>query len=274
MSRMQYGLLGGKLGHSLSPKIHELFFSYTGKAGSYKLLETPEADLPHRLQQLHSDGFTGCNVTIPHKVAVMPLLDGIAKEAAAIGAVNTIHFTEQGAFGYNTDYFGFGRMLEYNGIDAAGKTAVVLGSGGAARAVVSYLKNQQAGELYLATRSPEQVDKYFYQIAPQLQVISYAELEKLTGSLLVNCTPVGMYPAVEASPVNEKISAAFAASVDLIYNPAQTLFLRQVQAAGHQAVNGLFMLVAQAVAAQEIWQGESYGSELIEKIMAELEKCL
>jgi shikimate dehydrogenase len=94
---MQYGLLGGKLGHSLSPKIHELFFSYTGKKGSYKLLETPEAELPHRLQQLRSDGFTGCNVTIPHKVAVMPLLDGIAKEAAAIGAVNTIHFTEQGA---------------------------------------------------------------------------------------------------------------------------------------------------------------------------------
>jgi shikimate dehydrogenase len=165
-------------------------------------------------------------------------------------------------------------MLEYNGVDAAGKTAVVLGSGGAARAVVSYLKNQQAGELYLATRSPEQVDKYFYQIAPQLQVISYAELEKLTGSLLVNCTPVGMYPAVEASPVNGKISAAFAASVDLIYNPAQTLFLRQAQKAGHQSVNGLFMLVAQAVAAQEIWQGESYGSELIEKIMSELEKCL
>lgn len=271
---MQYGLLGGKLGHSLSPKIHELFFRYTGKNGSYALLETPEAELPERLLQLRNEGYAGCNVTIPHKVAVMSLLDVVAEEAAAIGAVNTIHFTEQGAFGYNTDYFGFGRMLAYNGIDVAGKTAVVLGSGGAARAVVSYLKNQQAAELYLVTRSPRQVDKYFYQIAPQLRVISYEELAQLSGRLLVNCTPVGMYPAVEASPVSSEVSAAFDASVDLIYNPAKTLFLQQAQGAGKQAVNGLFMLVAQAVAAQEIWQQESYGSELIEKIMTELENCL
>lgn len=274
MSRMQYGLLGGKLGHSLSPKIHELFFRHTGKEGSYVLLETPEAGLPERLRQLRSEGYAGCNVTIPHKVAVMPLLDGVAKEAAAIGAVNTIHFTGQGAFGYNTDYFGFGRMLEYNGIDVAGKTAVVLGSGGAARAVLSYLKAQQAAELYLVTRSPEKVDAYFYQIAPQLRVIGYDELAKLSGRLLVNCTPVGMYPAVEACPVNAGISAAFDASVDLIYNPAQTLFLRQAAAAGKKAVNGLFMLVAQAVAAQEIWQQETYDSRLIEKIMTELENCL
>lgn len=271
---MQYGLLGGKLEHSLSPRIHELFFRYTGKEGSYVLLETPEADLPERLRQLRSSGYAGCNVTIPHKVAVMPLLDGVADEAAAIGAVNTIHFTAQGAFGYNTDYFGFGRMLEYNGIDAAGKMAAVLGSGGAARAVVSYLAAHKADRLYLVTRSPQQVDRYFYQIAPQLQVIDYEELAQLEGRLLVNCTPVGMYPAVEQSPVSKEISAAFAASVDLIYNPAQTLFLRQAADAGRQAVNGLFMLVAQAVAAQEIWQQERYGSELIEKIMTELENCL
>ena len=121
---MQYGLLGGKLGHSLSPKIHELFFKYTGITGSYELLETELEVLPARVEAMRNT-FAGSNVTIPHKIAVMLMLDSIAPEAQAIGAVNTIKFTEAGAFGYNTDYFGFGRMLEYNGIAITGKVAVV-----------------------------------------------------------------------------------------------------------------------------------------------------
>lgn len=270
---MQYGLLGGKLGHSLSPQIHELFFQYTGIDGSYRLLETEAAALPQRLQQLRNT-FDGCNVTIPHKIAVMPLLDKIAPEAAAIGAVNTIHFTAAGAWGYNTDYFGFGRMLAYNGIEVDGRRAAILGSGGAARAVTAYLADQGAEELYLVTRTPEKVDPHFYEIAPGLQVISYDELRRLDGRLLVNCTPVGMYPRTEASPVGSSVTAAFTAAVDLIYNPAQTLFLQQAKAAGHQAVNGLFMLVAQAVAAQEIWQKQKYDSQLITQIMADLERKL
>ena len=111
----KFGLIGGKLGHSLSPAIHQLFFEYTGKTGSYELLETELEALPELMGKLR-EGFVGTNVTIPHKLHVMPLLDEIAPEAAAIGAVNTIKFTPEGALGYNTDYFGFGRMLEYNDI--------------------------------------------------------------------------------------------------------------------------------------------------------------
>ncbi len=270
---MQYGLLGGKLGHSLSPKIHELFFKYTDLTGSYTLLETEAEALPERVKNMRTN-FSGSNVTIPHKIAVMPLLDSIAPEAQAIGAVNTIKFTAQGAFGYNTDYFGFGRMLEYNKIAVSGKTAVVLGSGGAARAVIKYLADKCAENIYLVTREPSSVDKHFLEIAPNLQVIDYAALQDLQGDVIINCTPVGMYPKIEASPVNEKVVANFAAAVDLIYNPAQTLFLHYAQAAGKQYVNGLFMLVAQAVAAQEIWQGQTYDSELIVKIMKELEHSL
>lgn len=266
----KYGLLGGKLGHSLSPQIHKLFFKYTGIEGSYELLETELELLPQRMEALRAE-FKGSNVTIPHKLHVMPLLDDIAQEAKAIGAVNTISFTDKGAFGYNTDYFGFGRMLEYNGIAVTGKTAVVLGSGGAARAVVKYLADQKVGELYLVTREPAKVDKHFLEMAPSCKVIDYAALGAIKGDVLVNCTPVGMYPKVEAAPVPAAVSASFAASVDLIYNPAKTLFLQQAEAAGKKAVNGLFMLVAQAVAAQEIWQQEKYDSELIVRIMKELE---
>lgn len=268
-----YGLLGGKLGHSLSPQIHRLFFAYTGRSGQYNLLETELEALPQRLQEL-CRAYAGCNVTIPHKLHVMPLLDKIAQEAAVIGAVNTIKFTDGGALGYNTDYFGFGRMLAYNEIEPSGRTVAVLGTGGAARAVVKYLADQGVSRLYLVTRDVSKADAHFLEIAPMAQFVDYQALRALRGDLLVNCTPVGMYPRIAASPVDAEISAAFSASVDLIYNPAQTLFLQQARAAGHKAVNGLFMLVAQAVAAQEIWQNESYDSGLIVRIMRELEQQL
>lgn len=269
----KFGLIGGRLGHSLSPAIHKLFFEYTGKIGSYELLETELEALPELMQKLRSD-FVGTNVTIPHKLHVMPLLDDIAPEARAIGAVNTIRFTPEGAFGYNTDYFGFGRMLEYNDIAVRGKVCAVLGTGGAARAVVKYLTDQKCAKLYLVTRDVYKVDAHFAKMAPKIKIIDYARLDALQGDLLVNCTPVGMFPKVEAAPVSAEVSFAFDASVDLIYNPAQTLFLKQAAAAGNKAVNGLFMLVAQAVAAQEIWQGERYNSEIIVRIMQELEKQL
>ena len=269
----KFGLIGGKLGHSLSPAIHQLFFEYTGKSGSYELLETELEALPELMGRLR-ESFAGTNVTIPHKLHVMPLLDEIAPEAQAIGAVNTIKFTHGGAFGYNTDYFGFGRMLEYNDIAVTGKVCAVLGTGGAARAVVKYLADKKCAKLYLVTRDVFKVDSHFAKIAPKIKVIDYARLDALQGDVLVNCTPVGMFPKVEAAPVSPEVSFAFDASVDLIYNPAQTLFLKQAAEAGNKAVNGLFMLVAQAVAAQEIWQGERYDSELIVRIMRELEKKL
>lgn len=266
----KFGLLGGKLGHSLSPAIHKLFFQYTGKEGSYELLETELSKLPERMEQLRRD-YIGSNVTIPHKINVMPLLDGIAPEAQAIGAVNTIRFTEEGAFGYNTDYFGFGRMLEYNAIPVRRSTCCVLGSGGAARAVVKYLDDQGAAKIYLVTRDIAHVDKHFKEMCPRIKIIDYERLETICGELLVNCTPVGMYPKVKACPVSPENSRAFEATVDLIYNPQETVLLKQAKEAGNKAVNGLFMLVAQAVAAQEIWQGEKYDSELIAKIMQGLE---
>lgn len=270
---MQYGLLGGKLGHSLSPAIHEAFFKRTGFIGSYQLLETEACDLPQRMEWIKNN-LQGCNVTIPHKIAVMDYLDEIAPEAAAIGAVNTIAMKGGRTLGYNTDYFGFGRMLEYNGINVKGKTAVVLGSGGAARAVVKYLADQKADKIYLATRSPQNLDPNFRKIAKQCEAVSYEALQNLSGSVIINCTPVGMFPKTDASPVSAAVNANFAAVVDLIYNPAQTLFLKQAQEAGKQAVNGLFMLVAQAVAAQEIWQGQQYDSDLIVQIMADVESSL
>lgn len=270
---MEYGLIGGRLGHSLSPQIHKLFFTYTGVAGTYNLLETEAENLPKLLSEMKKN-YRGSNVTIPHKLAVIPLLDQLSDEAKAIGAVNTIWFTEGKLKGYNTDYFGFARMLEYNQIKVTGNTAAVLGSGGAARAVVKYLTDEQAEKIYLVTRNVEQVDKSFQDLAPQLEFIDYAALENISGEIIINCTPVGMYPKTDCSPVKDAVLANFNNAVDLIYNPAQTKFLQAAAKAGKKAVNGLFMLVAQAVAAQEIWQQQKYDSELIVRIMRELEQNL
>ena len=118
------------------------------------------------------------------------------------------------------------------------------------------------------------VDKDFLKLAPKCKFIDYDGLAALTGDVIVNCTPVGMYPRVNAAPVTAEEISNFDAAVDLIYNPSQTLFLQQAAEAKMKAVNGLFMLVAQAVAAQEIWQGEKYDSELIVRIMQELEKSI
>ncbi len=268
-----YGLLGGKLGHSLSPQIHDLFFKFTGIEGDYTLLETQLEDLPARMEELRAN-YAGSNVTIPHKLHVMPLLDSISREAKAIGAVNTIKFTPDGAEGHNTDYFGFGRMLEYNDIDVRAKRVAVLGTGGAARAVVKYLADKRVGKLYIVTRDVVHVDKDFLKLAPKCKFLDYAALPALTGDVIVNCTPVGMYPKTDVAPITAEEVSNFDAAVDLIYNPKQTLFLKQAADFGMKTVNGLFMLVAQAVAAQEIWQDEKYDSDLIVKIMQELERSI
>lgn len=268
----KFGLIGGKLGHSLSPAIHRLFFEYTGKKASYELLETEAEALPALLRKISRE-YVGANVTIPHKLNVLPHLARIAPEAAAIGAVNTLKCTPEGIFGYNTDYYGFGRMLDYNEIKICGATCAVLGTGGAARAVVKYLANARAAKILLVTRDAKSAKlRDFYQLAPQLEIIGYDALKEVHGEVLTNCTPVGMFPNAGAAPVSAAVSAHFDASVDLIYNPSVTRFLAQAQAAGKKAVNGLFMLVAQAVAAQEIWQGEKYPSSLIARIMEALER--
>lgn len=268
-----YGLLGGTLGHSLSPKIHQLFFKYTAKKGEYNLIESDLQHLPSVMQILKSE-YVGCNVTIPHKINIVPFLDSISKEAKAIGAVNTIKFTSQGDFGYNTDYYGFGKMLDYYHVAIERKIAVVLGTGGAARAVVKYLADKNIDEIYLVTRDTNKIDKSFYKLASNLKFIKYDQLKNIQGDMLINCTPVGMYPNINVSPVTAKVSENFAVSIDLIYNPLQTLFLNQAVKSGKQAINGLFMLVAQAVAAQEIWQEEHYDNDLILKIINSLEQSL
>lgn len=135
---VHFGLIGARLGHSLSPQIHQLIFKELGVEGTYDLLEIPPEELYASVHELRGK-YCGVNVTIPHKINVMAALTTLSMEAQAIGAVNTIHFHNGAIRGYNTDYAGFGRLLENNGIEVQGKSAAVLGTGGASRAVLQYL---------------------------------------------------------------------------------------------------------------------------------------
>ena len=246
---MKFGLLGARLGHSLSPQIHQEVFRQLGIEATYELIEVPTEKLADKVAELRKN-YRGLNVTIPHKVAVMDSLDYIAAEAGAIGAVNTILFKDGRASGFNTDYFGFARLLEHNGLVPEGKKVCILGTGGASRAILQCLKDQNARTITVITRALENAPD---EIRSRYTVKTYEDVKAMNGDLLVNCTPVGMFPNVEASPVDSAVMERFAAAVDIIYNPAETQFMKLARQQGKPAVNGLFMLVAQAVAADEIW---------------------
>ena len=189
----------------------------------------------------------------------MPLLDEISAEARHIGAVNTIKNVGGRLVGYNTDPYGFTAMLKKNGVNVKGKKAVVLGSGGAARSVLYALKELGAQVTYVRRDEDEELEGYEYLTYPQLE-------ESGSGCLLVNTTPLGMYPHEEGCAVSEQVFTRFEAAADVVYNPVMTTFVRRALKAGGRAFSGLYMLVAQAMGSQGIWRGEEIDVQDIDPI--------
>lgn len=267
---MKFGLLGAKLGHSLSPQIHQEVFRQLGIDATYELIEVSGDKLAEKVAELQRT-HRGLNVTIPHKVAVMGSLDQIAPEAKAIGAVNTVLFNDGRAEGFNTDYFGFARLLEHNGLVPRGKDVCVLGTGGASRAILQCVTDMQAKCITVISRAIANAPE---DIRARYIVKTYDDLKTMCGELLINCTPVGMFPKMGVSPVDGVVMENFGAAVDIIYNPAETLFMKLARQQGKPAVNGLFMLVAQAVAADEIWLERKLEAGLIADVTEKIAKLL
>lgn len=262
------GLVGGKLSHSLSPQIHGLFFERCGIKGSYDLIETPEEVLPHIVERMISFGYNGFNVTVPYKSEIMKHLDALSPEAARIGAVNTVLLSD-GSKGYNTDYDGFGLSLEASGVDPAGRRFAVLGSGGAAHAVIAYLEDHNAAEITVVTRDAEAALYKF----PGLLACNIADFRAKGYDAVINTTPVGMHGGIPGSPLTPEQLEGAGFVMDLIFNPAQTRLLKHASSLGIRSSNGLYMLVAQAVYSEEIWTGIKADRELIESIYGEIRKC-
>jgi len=249
---LKYALLGEKLGHSLSPVIHEEIFKTLGLKATYTLVETSAKGIKKEISK-----YDGLNVTIPYKTEVIKHLENLSKEAKEIGAVNTIYKNK----GYNTDYFGFGKMLEINEILIKDQIVYILGTGGASKAVYQYLKDQKAEKIIFVSRSKKGEN-----------IINYDALKNKTGDLIINTTPVGMYPNAGISPVSRDMIKKFKCAVDLIYNPFETEFLSRAKKEGLKTTNGLYMLVGQGVKAEEIWQDIEISDDLINEIYLKLKK--
>jgi shikimate dehydrogenase len=241
----RYGLIGKKLGHSFSKRYFTEKFEREGVIGAtYELYELATiAELPQLLQ--NQPDLVGLNVTVPYKETVIPFLDELDKAAERIGAVNTIKITAGRTKGYNTDYIGFRDSLEQFYPATQNNRALVLGTGGASKAVVAALQDLQINYTILS-RQAGQGQLTYADLTPEL-------LKQY--QLIVNTTPLGMYPAVENCPElpYEALSAQHYL-YDLVYNPEQTLFLEKGKSAGAQTINGLQMLYGQAEAAWQIWQ--------------------
>ncbi len=265
---IQLGLTGYPLGHSLSPKLHAAAFKAVGLEGEYKVYPVSPDDpagLPQLMQRLRSGELQGLNVTIPHKQTVIPLLDELTPTAQAIGAVNTVILRDGRLVGENTDAPGFLADLKQSLNVASAGRALVLGCGGAARAVV-YALLQNGWDVPLAIRRADEqmarelIESFKAFAGDRLSRYVWLEAETLrplvdSVQLVVNTTPLGMSPHVDVSPWPEGLPFPRAALYDVVYNPRETLLVKQARAAGLRAETGLGMLVAQAALSFEIWTG-------------------
>ncbi len=253
---MKTGLLGEHLNHSYSPQIHK---ALVGDRYTYTLFERAPEEVEGFIKGSEWDAL---NVTIPYKQAVMPYLDVITSEARRIGAVNTITRLSDGRLcGDNTDYYGFARTVKVAGVEVAGKKALVLGNGGAAATAVTVLTDMGARVIVLARSRdpvggvwPESYDSVYEKHAD--------------AALVINCTPVGMYPRlVGQSLVNLARLPQVRAVFDMVYNPARTALLQEAMSRGIPAYNGLLMLVSQAKRACELFLGEDFPDEAIDPVV-------
>ena len=247
---MQFGLLGRSLAHSLSPQIHALLGNYP-----YTLFNREPEQLAAFFADNNIDGF---NVTIPYKIEAYRACDARSDRAEKIGSVNTVLRQKDGTlYGDNTDYFGFACLADRCGVDFAQKKVVVLGSGGAARTVQVVAKDKGAAQVIVVSRTGE--DNY-------QNLGRHADAE-----ILVNTTPVGMFPKNGVSPVELAAFPRLEAVLDLIYHPMETALLRQARERGIPHGNGLAMLVAQALPAARLFSGEAIPESRIEPTLRAIE---
>lgn len=266
---LNLGVLGKKLGHSLSPEIHADLLKQQQIQGIYKKYEMDENEVLNILEVMKAENILGMNVTIPYKEVVYRLVDVLDPHAKEIGAVNTILKKNGIFYGYNTDYVGAVSMFKKADVDLPGKKIVILGSGGAARALIYGFHLENASKITVAARNKEAA----LQLKERFSYIEVCPLSGIpAGDIIINTTPVGMYPKTGESPVGPSVIRQFKTAADIVYNPLNTKFLSLAKKEGLQTVTGLMMLVDQAIGSEEIWFGKRLDYNMGNSIHDEIAK--
>ncbi len=257
MSRLA-GIIGHPVAHSLSPVFQEAAFRHSGLDVVYERWDTPVAALASRLASLRDPNTLGANVTIPHKEAVIPLLDELGDQSARVGAVNTIVNRDGRLFGFNTDGPGFIAALRNEAhFEPEGRSFLILGAGGAARGI-AFALGASASKLAIWNRTPGRAERLVYDLAEAGAVVSNVRTADPSGfDAVVNCTSVGMEGTgtESSSPTDFSLAPPGTLAVDIVYRPRDTAFLRAARSAGLPNLGGLAMLIYQGALSFELWTG-------------------
>jgi shikimate dehydrogenase len=258
---MLVGLFGHPVHHSKSPAMHNEAFKATNIQGHYQAFDIPAASLNQAVQAIRLFNMRGVNITIPHKVAVLEYMDEITPEAAQIGAVNTIINDNGILIGTNTDGVGYVRSLQEElALDVSDVNVLIIGAGGAARAIATQLALTGVKSLLITNRTYEKAEQLALSlktIHPQVETVVFSDLDMLNRDIqvVINTTSVGMYPNTTESPIPESFFKPWMIASDLVYNPRMTTFLQAAKRQGARIHEGIGMLIYQGAEAFRLWTG-------------------
>lgn len=273
------GLIGNPVKHSKSPQMHNTAFEALGLDYVYLAFEVSEESLKKAVEAMRTLNAIGFNVTMPYKTEIIEYLDDITEEARIIGSVNTVKNENGRLVGYNTDGSGFLKSLEEVGVDYAGKKIVILGAGGAARAIATQLAFDGAAEVVLFNRTLSKAEKIAKSINMNISTCTIRALEMdepvlkeeiKDAAVLVNCTSVGMKPNIDKSIISSpEILHRDLFVADIIYDPNKTRLLELAEEAGCKYMNGLMMVIWQGALAFKVWTGKDMPVDLVKKAVFE-----
>jgi len=279
MQKKRFCVIGYPIKHSLSPLMHNAVFRKLGLDCEYGAFEVRPDELKEKLSGLRDEGFTGINVTIPHKVAVMKFMDELSEDATLAGAVNTVKFSGE-TVGYNTDGIGCMRALREAGVELKGKKVLMLGAGGASRAISAQLMKNKA-EVWVSDKLAEKAVKLAEdlkkKVGGRIHTLSLEEEILLEGmqdmDLVVNATPVGMHPNSDATPINPGMLRPELTVMDIVYNPVKTKLLEEAEKKGCRTISGVGMFVHQGAESLRIWLDIEPSVDVMKKaVLEELRK--
>ncbi|MGM0442852.1 MAG: shikimate dehydrogenase [Fibrobacterota bacterium] len=266
------GLLGNPVGHSISPQIHNHIFAHFNHDYVYIPLGVGEQDLKGLLNSLRALNFAGANVTIPFKTAVIPFCDTLSPLSKLTGTVNTLVYSDGSLHGTTTDGAGFLRALRSDGFEPAGKSVCILGNGGTARTIAMVLAHEGLpADLTLLGRNQQKVDTLAREVREKTGMhvrgglLENAQSICPESDLVVNCTPLGMAPHSDKTPLADVSLSRDTYLFDAVYNPLQSRFLREGRARGCAGQNGLFMLLFQGLESSRYWTGQGVSADIFQK---------